>query len=163
MAILGCFIRRGITACGSSKQVSRQLNKLFNESLPYSAALLHSACLARGWIYVRLDDPGLEKQEILVGATLFSSQCKLPHPELCALFLLAFSLAAALPAQAALPPPACSRLDWEILLTRGDEGGDLCHQHPRSSQGWCTHKAALGWAQQMQPMFGTKRIKTRPT
>lgn len=97
MAILGCFIRRGITAYGSSKQVSRQLNRLFNGSLPYSAALLHSACLARGWIYVRLDAPGLEKQEILVGTTLVSSQCKLPHPKLCALFLLAFSLAAALP------------------------------------------------------------------
>lgn len=90
MAILGFFIRREITAFGSSKQVSRQLNRLFNGSLPYSAALLHSACLARGWIYVRLDALSLEKQEILVGATLASTQCKLPLPKLCALFLLPF-------------------------------------------------------------------------
>lgn len=84
MAILGCFIRREISAYGSSKQVSRQLNRLFNGSLPYSAALPHSACLARGW----LDALGLEKQEILVGAALASSQSKLLHPELCALSLL---------------------------------------------------------------------------
>lgn len=174
MAILGCFIRREITAYGSSKQVSRQLNRLFSGSLPYSAALLQSACLAREWICVRLDVLGLEKQEILMGGISIHASCTGPRsvqtapPRALCPVSAAFSLAAALPVlteQAALPPPACSKLGLEVLLTRGGEVGALCHQHPRSlarTQDWCTHKPTPGWAQQTQPIFGTKKINPGP-
>lgn len=124
MAILGCFIRREITAYGSSKQVSRQLNRLFNGSLPYSAALPHSACLAQGWVYGFMWGWMLQ-----VWRSRKSSwgpcwpQCKVPWA-LCPVSP-GLSPGSCSAEQAALPPPACPRLGLEFLVTRGGEVGCL--------------------------------------
>lgn len=80
--------------------------------------------------FMRMNAPGMENHDILMGAVLSPPQWKTASPKLCDLLLLACALAAALlvPAeQAALPPPACSRLDWEVLSMRGWWGGELAH------------------------------------
>lgn len=96
MAILGCSIRRHITAYDSSKLALRQLSRLYRRDLSLLSSSASFSTSSTGVNSCKDGCPGSGEVGRPHGSHTGADSVKTASPELRALFLTAFSLVAAL-------------------------------------------------------------------